>query len=314
MPSTITASPSELDSLRQCLFKHEHGYKQRWQAPTIGPALSRGIAWHTVMETHYRTIKTLQEARAAARKEGKAALKRYDLEHNETVWAKTIFDAVKPLLWSPITAQQTEQQELIEWMYQGYVEQYGLDPDWEILAVEHAPEVWLVNERGNRSRFRLKMKIDLIIRERSSGNVYLVDHKSGKDLPSDKMLEINDQFGLYTWGMRQIGRTVFGSIHNACRTQRNKDQARHPQTLESRHARKRLYRTDVELDAIALDAYRALRHAYSIPVGEAPRSPNEDTCRWRCDYTEPCLMARKGIGTMQENLRQLGFVQDFTRH
>src|SRR5690606_17496323 len=124
---------------------------------------------------------------------------------------------------------------------------------------------------------------DLIVRERSTGNIWILDHKSGRDLPKDKELDLDDQFGLYTWGLRQLGRRVHGSIHSAARTHRNKDQTRHPQPLHERFARKQIYRTDRELDMLALEAYRLLRLAYSIPIGEAPRSPNPDTCRWRCE-------------------------------
>lgn len=299
---TVIASYSELDTLRQCLFKHELGYKERWSAPQTGPALSRGILWHQVMETHYRMLLLIQREQAS----GIETI-------SDRAVAQRIFDAVKVFLHNPITGQQSEEQELIEWMYRGHVEYWGLDPQWEILAVEHAPEVWLVTANGTRSRFRLKMKIDLIVRERSTRNIWVVDHKSGKDLPKDKELDLDDQFGLYTWGLRQLGHTVHGSIHSAARTHRNKDQTKHPQPLHERFARKPMYRTDRELDVLALEAYRALRQAYAIPVGEAPRSTNPDTCRWRCNFTEACLYGRKGLDH-RAFLRDTGFVQDFQRH
>ena len=59
---TRTVSYSEIDSARQCLLKHQFGYKERWQPPTEGRALVRGKLWHNVMEDHYRAIKTWHDA------------------------------------------------------------------------------------------------------------------------------------------------------------------------------------------------------------------------------------------------------------
>lgn len=297
---------SEVDTARQCLFKHELAYKQRWVSPTTGPALSRGTRWHSVLEAHYRTIQAWQVEQAERKKAGGKIVR---ITQDKDL-AKAIHAAVLPYLRDPRTGQQTEEQELVEWMYQGYLEYYGLDPDWRILAVEHKGVVPLLDARGRPTRFHLKVKIDLIVQEYDTRNRYVVDNKSGKDLPSDKMLDIDDQFGLYLWAMRQLGKPAFGSLHNAARTQRNVSK---PQTLESRHARKRLVRTDEELRMIALDAYRQMQHAWSLKEGTAPRSPNTDTCRWRCDYSEACLLGRKGRDT-QQVLHVSGFRQDFTRH
>lgn len=299
MPETITISYSELDTARQCLFKHDLAYRGRWRAPDTSPALSRGTLWHAVMESHYRTLMVYQQAARAGDDWGEARLQ------------MELRRAVMPHLYDP-SMRQTEQQELVEWMYTGYLEHYGLDPDYTILAVEHAPEVWLPTDRGGRSRFKLKLKIDLVVRWQ--GKIWLLDHKSGKDLPKKKELDIDDQFGLYTWAMVRLGRPVLGSIHSAARTHRNKDQTKHPQPLETRFLRTPLYRTPRELEAIALDAYKTAVAMYRWEPGEAPRSPNTDTCRWRCDYTESCLASRKGIALVTDHLRDLGFVQDFTRH
>lgn len=297
MPETIIVSFSEIDTFRQCPHKHELGYKDRWRSPTTSPALSRGTLMHNVFETHYRLIKAAQDAGQTP-----------DLE-------AIMREAMRTWLYDPRNGSQTEEQELVEWIYIGYCELYGTDPNWKILAVEHTGLVWLPTERGGRSRFRLKIKLDLIVKEIDTGQIWVVDHKSGKDLPNDKMLDIDDQFGLYVWGLQRLGKKVMGSLHNACRTHRNKDQVKHPQPLDERFRRSRLYRTPLELETVALEAYRTVRTAYghySRP-GEAPRAPDSDRCRWRCDFTEACLQGRKGNDEVQF-LRDTGYVQDWTRH
>lgn len=204
-----------------------------------------------------------------------------------------------------------EYAPLIEWMYQGYIETYGLDEKWQIIAVEHGPVIPLFTERGTRSTFRLKLKIDLIVKDLSMRHPKLwgVDHKSGRDLPKDKELDIDDQFGLYSWAMRQIGRPVFGFIHNAARTQRNVSK---PQPLDERFHRTMLTRTDRELDNIALEAYQTAREMYG-PLNKGQRAPDSDRCRWRCDFTEACMHGRKGLDEKQY-LIDKGYTQQFERH
>lgn len=293
MSSTITVSYSEIDTARQCLMKHELAYKLRWQSPTTSPALARGTLWHALLERHYLVLQKWQNVEVGWDEEQIRA----ELQAN-----------VMALLYDE-GMRQTEEQELIEWMYTGYLELYGLDLPWKILAVEHAAEVYLPTPAGGRSRFKLKMKIDLIVKD-EQGHLLCVDHKSGKDLPKQRVLDIDDQFGLYTWGLRQLGKKIFGAIHSAARTQRNVSK---PQPLDERFSRTQLYRTDKELDIIAVEAYRAARAAWLIPIGEAPRSPNTDTCGWKCSYTEACLMGRKGLD-MTEILQGSGYVQSFERH
>lgn len=297
MPPTIV-SYSELDTFRQCPFKHELGYKERWKSPQLSPALAKGTLWHLVLEHHYKAIAFWQQANP------KAVLDEVPVELIHEIRREYLSDGV---------GEQSEYQDLVDWMYDGYIAHYGADPGWTIRGVEYAPQFWLPGPTGGRSRFRIKMKIDLIVRERKTGQLWLIDHKSGKDLPKGKQLELDDQFGLYTWAMRKLGTPVLGSIHSSARTQRNKDQVAHFQPLDERFARKHMYRTDVELDTIATEAYRSAKKAWSVPIGEAERNTDPERCNWRCDFTEACLAGRKGLDHRQF-LRDAGFVQDFTRH
>lgn len=300
MSDAITASYSEIDTFRQCPKKHEISYKQRWTRPTRSPALIRGTRWHEVLETHYGMIK---DAQAAGVPEDEI------LDRCRAAVRQLIRDqAVEAILHDTEALDET-----VQWMYDGYIEAYGIDPQWKILAVEYKDEHWLPDESWQPSRFKLKVRVDLIVKDLELGGIWLVDHKSAKNLPKRKDFDLDDQFGLYEWAMRQSGRKILGTIHSAARTHRNKDQDKHPQPLDERFARTRMNRTDTELDQIAIEAYRTLETAYSYGAGLAPRSPNPDTCSWRCDYTEPCLMARKGMETAVA-LRDFGFHQDFTRH
>lgn len=274
MTEPIVISWSEIDAFRQCPFKHDLAYRQRWQSDIQSPALSRGNAWHKILETRYRGQQDGDPVRALAQIEG---LLRMD------------------------DGDQSEEQELLEWMYDGYCDMWDTEDEreWTIKAVEYKSFAPLSD------RFTLKVKIDVLGVRR--GRLWVWDHKSGKNLPKDKELDLDDQMGLYIWCMRQMGFPVAGAIYSAARTQRNQTY----QPLDERFVRIPLRRTDVELDNIAREALATAERMW--PEGEdrfsmRERNTNTDTCRWRCDFTEGCLSSRKG-GKLDDLLIAHGYAR-----
>jgi hypothetical protein len=268
------------------------------------------------MEAHYLTIKQWQDDHS-----GRAITLR-----DEAKVMSLCVDAVAPLFWDD-HGNQTEDQQLAQWMYEGYVARYGLDRQWRILEVEHKLQQPLPNEWGEPSLYLIKARLDLIVMEYKTGGIWVIDHKSGANLPSQMDLSIDDQFGLYTWLMRQedpakYGR-LMGTIHNAARTTRNTADfpdyvgKLKPQTLEQRMARTYLNRTDTELRNIALDAYNVAVNAYPEVEGREQlplySSPDPRQCGWKCDVRDAHLAARTGVN-IQQVLADQGFVQDHTRH
>lgn len=272
----VVTSWSEIDAFRQCPFKHHLAYRERWQSDADKPALARGTAWHEIMEAHYEGIR-----------------------NGTDPWG-----VIGTLL--NIHGEQTEQQELLMWMYMGYCELYGKDkdPGWTIKEIEWKGFAPLPNPHGGPSRFMLKVKIDLIAAKR--GRLWIWDHKTARNLPSDKELDLDDQFGLYIWCMRQLGYPVAGAIYNTARTQRNKK----PMEMNERFSRVPLSRTDVELDTLAAEAYLSAEKAWVEVQDVLPeRTPNTDTCRWKCDFTEACLTGRKG-GNAEAMLTAHGYTSN----
>ena len=109
---------SELDCYRQCQFKHQLAYRERWVDPAPSPALQKGTLWHSTLEVHYNHLKAAQD-------------------DGRDVDPELIMVELTQLL--NLGGDQTEVQELIEWMYCGYVEQYGFEQDsgWKILSLIH---------------------------------------------------------------------------------------------------------------------------------------------------------------------------------
>lgn len=307
----IIISYSELDTFRQCPLKHRWSYLERWSKPQEeGSALSRGSLWHTVLEAHYNMLKRHQ-----------ADLPNGRFPVAMTAQEKSVIlgqcnDAVMPLLHTQ--GNQTPQQELVEWMYRGHVEHYGLDPQWSILSVENRDEVPLLNAAGRATRYWIKVKIDLIVRDWEVGGWWVVDHKSAKDLDRQKDIDLDDQFGLYTaavrWRMRRDRvanpANLVGSMYSGARTQRNKG----PMALDSRFSRTRMFRSQPELDEIMADAYRTARASRSRENLAGPySSPNPNQCGWKCDFLDVHLATRKGIDP-RHALPDFGFAQNFERH
>lgn len=305
MAEIIVVSYSELDTYRQCPLKHQLGYKLRYRKETTSDALNRGKLWHSVAEAHYTAIKVWWD-------EGRV-LPESDVLIVAGAAVRVILDKAKD--------EGNEHAELVEWMYEGYVEKWGIDEKWRPLALEFAFQLPLPNENGRPSRYHMKGKIDGVFRDMETGLLWVWDHKSGANLPSQMDLEIDDQFGGYTWAMRQLGHKVQGSLHNANRTTRNMADfpdytgKAKPQTPEQRHHRTFLNRGDTELDSIALDAYNTARNAYPPKSMQLPlySSPDPRQCGWKCDFKEVHLAMRTGIPAT-EALEDRGFIQDFTRH
>ena len=290
---THVVSYSELDALRQCPLKRHLAYTERWKAPTTSPALSRGTLFHAVLEAHYRR-KMAQQCLTQA-SGGTAA---------DTLTLDVILDP-----WYLLQGDD-EQTEIVKWVYEGYQEHYGTEPDIEVVAVELPLEAWLPAPSGKRSSYRLKGKIDLLVRDHScGGGLWFWDHKTCSTLPSGRALDFDDQFSIYTWLLQENGYDVRGGLYNACRTK----QLKRPMKMDERFSRPLTSRTPRECREVVREVYETFKSATPRQGVQPPRSPDPDRCGWKCDFTEACLMSRKGID-IKGLLVDMGYEQDFSRH
>ena len=312
MAQPIVVSWSEISNYRTCPHKHELEYTQRWQRPNNPhSALGRGTLVHKALEVYYTALLM-----------GKAAAVAYQ-------------DALREINDYRSLGIDPEVCSLIEWIVDGYHEKWATEDslEWKIVAVEHRFQVPLLGPTGRKSRFVLKGGIDLIVRDRR-GRLIIVDHKTCAALPTDQDYEMSDQFGLYMWAMRQIGHKVFAGIHNAIKTKRNKGDFPEnvelwesvkaeggkpgakpvPQELDARFARTWLARTDRELTTIALEAMQTAQKAYNTSLPKE-RQPDERKCKVMCSFKDACVVGRRQSPENEVKfLKDMGFVQNFTRH
>lgn len=280
---TTHVSYSEITSFRTCPHKHRLDYKERWQPERASPPLEKGRLIHQVLEQHYNRLFQAQIGSLL----GLQLTPSTDelLTNAEALWA------------------DSEWADLCRWIYRGYLEQYGLDSNWHVMQVEGRHTLWLPTAWGTRSHTQLVMVVDLVVRDELD-RIWLVDHKSGIQLPSEFELDLDDQFSLYQWGLTKLGYNVHGVIYNAIRTQQNKGFM----LPETRFMRLPLYRTPQQLENTAIDAWRTARRAYALKLGEEDRAFGTVPCMrpYRCVYADACLWARKG-GDEGEFLRSSGF-------
>jgi hypothetical protein len=293
--TVITVSPSEILTARQCPLKHQLTYEDRWtKAQTESSNLGLGTLWHSVIEAHRRALFA-----------GDDLMKAID----------AAFDVLDGI-------QSEEAKELISWMYTGYTQFWGDDSDLEVIDIEMAFEVDLPRPKGwpaGEVEFRLKGKIDLFYRYKR--RVWVLDEKSCKDLPKKLDLDFDDQFGLYYWAATQLGYPVFGAMHSASRKVRLKTR---DAPLHERFSRTPIHKNQAELDKIAEEAWQTAydtytrlhrlremaRHGVRL---DAPRHTDPRQCAWKCDWTEECILGRKGAD-LRGLIRAKGFRQDHSRH
>jgi RecB family exonuclease len=310
----VTVSNSEVETYRQCRLKHQLQYIERWRTDEEHEALSRGTLFHKVMEAHYSMIK-----------EG----------HDHTPsWIPTAEDlalAVAPLLFEEGTGAQSERQELVEWMYRGYVDCYGIDDGKKLLA-PHGPFNWeIVGIEVPLNfplgpGFDLAGTADLIVRDKDVGSgLWIVDHKTCKDLPK-KDFDLEDQTAVYAYLLKRAGYDIRGAIYNHVRTYKLKTREMED---DERFKRQMTVRTDQELETCAREVLELMQEAYGnhdrrtrlsyndagdhLPY-DAPRSPDGERCGWKCNLTEACIAGRKhGPERTRSFLQDIGFTVHETK-
>jgi hypothetical protein len=197
---------SRLRVIRECLRKHHYRYELGLQ--TEATAVMRfGTAGHAALEAWYRAwmapvvpftgggILTDTEAPITAQD-------RYDHLVNRLSAAFAVVDASDLDPFDRIKLRV---------LIVAYHERWG-GKDWEVLAVEVEFRYYL----GDRE---IGGKIDAIIRDRTDGRIYVVEHKTtGADAslgsPYWERLTIDTQVSVYIDGAAMLGHDVAGCIYD----------------------------------------------------------------------------------------------------
>lgn len=278
MPSKkIEVRHSELRSFRVCPLMHKFEWRDLWAPEEDSIKAGIGVVWHAMMTAHYNEIKRQQTA--------------FLRHHDKLLGWRLDPVPVEDLAWAAMEQYNPDDPTILEWMYEGYREQWGFDSNWLVLYVEEVQSVPFREPSGRPSRYRYMWKSDLVVRDLSMrGRVLVVDHKSTSQPLRQTDVDLDDQFGLYVMGWLRKGLDVLAPVCNQVMAKRLVREM----TLQERNARLYSYRTDVELHNIEQDALATAKAIYSKPNREYPYSaPDPRQCSWRCSYKEAHMALRK---------------------
>lgn len=270
----IVIRHSEIADFRHCPLKHRWAWRDGWYSPAreSGGARELGSIWHEMLKIRYRYIQARQLDGRPMREE--------DLDEQ---------------VGRQVATANTDLQETLVWMYEGYIEKHGWDPDWKIVSVELEEQARFNDEDGQplvidgRPVFYSWMT-DILVASREYRGILVVDTKSTGQPMSQMDIDLSDQFGLYTLGWQRLGKKVRGQLVNMAHTKKLK----RAMTLDERFVRRPSIRTATELRNIELDAVDTIYEIWSARNQRRSRShPDPRTCGWKCDFKEPHLRLRR---------------------
>jgi len=117
-------------------------------------------------------------------------------------------------------------------MLEGYIDEYGRDPDWVVIAIERPFKVRVIKDGKVIAYFMSTW--DGVYRDRRDGRIYLMEHKSAAQIQL-AYLELDDQGGIY-WalagsilrseGVLKEGEEIAGITYNFLRKSMEDERAR----------------------------------------------------------------------------------------
>lgn len=183
---------------------------------------------------------------------------------------------------------------------------YGGDPDWQVIARE---ETFAANIRNKAIAVGT---IDLVVRQLSTGHVWIVDHKTAKSFPGETSYNMDDQGGSYSSlattilrhkGLIGSSERVRGIIFNVLRKGKRDDRPRNeeglylnkngsvskiqPQSVLKRydvHKTRSQQKHQLQRIVDDVEVMNAVRQGV-IPVTKSPQK----LCGW-CDFFQLCQL------------------------
>lgn len=191
---------SRLKTLRECAQKHHLKYVDLWEPTTRPERLAFGTLFHVGVETFWNAIKNGFNV-ATGLDLGVAAI---HSKSSDEIQDKFVLAVVLEL-------------------FRGYCVSWEKDATrYEVLEVEAQFSSDLINPESMRASqtFALEGKIDLIVREKLTGRVLLVEHKTTKEDVSDdaatywSRLTMDPQLSTYVVGAIALGYAIDAIIYD----------------------------------------------------------------------------------------------------
>lgn len=190
---------SEQQSYNRCKWAWDLSYNKKLRQKRPGPVLRFGTIVHEALAAYY----------IPGRKRGEHPAKAFIKAYEKDVAEAGEF-VIRGIDSETDEAKWEDARELGVDMLTAYVETYRGDPDWEVVATEQAFQAPVRHPRTGRVLFEMVGILDLIMRQRSTGRIWVWDHKTTDSINRWlKTLSLNPQASNYwTFGapwMREQG-------------------------------------------------------------------------------------------------------------
>lgn len=194
VPESRKISNSEVSTWLVCQRQYYYSFDLALEPNSYTEALSRGLLGHEVLACYF------------------SELKRGKDHEDAVVTARTFLSSF--MHGGPYNLDLVLEMDRILTGYWAY--RQG-DSDWEILHVEEQFNVFFTTE------FEFSMRLDLLVRDRSTQEIILVDHKFVYDFWNQDDLALNPQLPKYIGALRVNGFKVDRAILNQIRYRKLKD-------------------------------------------------------------------------------------------
>jgi hypothetical protein len=182
----IKVRTSERTAFRRCRWAWDRSFNQELRQRREAPVLRFGSLVHEALAAYYK----LGSARGPHPAVTFALLYDREVARAGEFYVKS--DE------GDIDEKWTDARDLGIDLLEMYIEHYGPDRDWKVLAVEQPFKVPVNNPRTGRLLFYYVGILDLVLRQRSTNRVWIWDHKTCASI-KDQLngLGLNEQFGSY---------------------------------------------------------------------------------------------------------------------
>ncbi len=254
-----------------CRRKYFNTYVLKIETRKKPKALSIGIVSHDALKAFY-----------LARKEGAS------VEEARTAANELLLDYLN----NKVEEFGLDRIILVKRVINAYIDYYGEDANWEILDVERAYYLPLTDG------FDMPMRLDLLVRERSTGKIRLVDSKLTYDFYQPIKENMNPQFPKYIAALAANGVYVDSVMTNQLRYREMKD-------MSGINLFRRTYpqvtRTKIQQTlAMHLTSARQAKTFHDLPREAQERAATmllkPDVCKF-CSFADLCEAQLDGVDT-----------------
>lgn len=246
-------------------------------------------------------------------------------EHPADTWEDFCADEKRfiPTEYDEDERKYVEAKELGIAMMEGYIEEYGNDERWDVIATEQTFNLLIADPRvprlpsGKRKALvKYVGTFDGVYRDTGSGEIFLMEHKTAAGISTDH-LPLDDQAGSYWYVADRVLRkqgligpreSIAGIMYNFMRKGLPDDRPRDEKgnalnkdgTISKRQSpplfqREPVWRSRGERATMERRIQDEALHMEAMRNGTLPiyKRPTRD-CSWRCEFYKMCMLDEAG--------------------